>query len=113
MLEIKYKAVYSTEGKCVHKIGTNIYSTGKIGILPNDTIDMYEEVDEIPKYTEEDYKTKVQELIAQRYSIEDEIAIINNKEDNSEKHLAEYQEYLVYREKCKENAKNSELYKVD
>lgn len=104
MIVIENNQVYSTEGKYVHRIGTETY-VKRSTILPTDTIMDFEEVDELPKYTEQEYKEKVQELIALRYSISDEIALINNARDKSEKHIAELDEYMAYREECKIKAK--------
>lgn len=104
MIQIKNNQVYSTADKHIHRIGTDVYFK-KSFVLPKDTIDDFEEVDELPKYTEEEYKAKVRELIAQRYSIEDEIALINNSRIGNERHLTEYNEYLDYRNECKLKAK--------
>jgi len=41
-------------------------------------------------------------LIEQRYTKDDQIAIIFNKEDGSEKHLKEFVDYNIFRETIKE-----------
>lgn len=104
MIQIKNNQVYSTDNKYIHRIGTEVYFK-KSMVLPTDTIYMFEEVDELPKYTQAEYAEKVRELIKERYAIEDEIALINNSRIGNEKHLTEYNEYLDYRNECKLKAK--------
>lgn len=69
----------------------------------------YEEiaVEDIPPYTEGEYAYKVAELVHERYSIDAEIALINNirEESPSQRHLDEYAAYTAYRKECKERAK--------
>lgn len=105
MITITNNQVYSTKGKYIHRINSDNYF--KRGcILKTDTIEDYEEVDELPKYTEEEYKAKVRKLIKEKYTIEDEIALINNaRTENTEKDLSEYLEYQQFREECKIKAK--------
>lgn len=89
----------STDEGFIHKIGTDIY-VSKIIMLPCETIDMYEEVvvADLPPYSEAEYKAKVTELIRQRYSADDEFALINNIMDGvTEKRKAEYATYQQYR----------------
>ena len=50
-----------------------------------------------PPVAELDYNTEVQRLIAERYSLQDEIAILRQKEGKT----AEWQEYYEYCEQCK------------
>lgn len=90
----------STESGYIHKKGTDSYFK-KGMMLPTDTIDMYEEVDEIPKYTHQEYVDKVRELIKERYTIEDEIALHRQKEVKP----YEFDEYNDYCEECKLKAK--------
>ena len=40
-------------------------------------------------------------LIKSRYGVDDEIAIINNKDSGEAKYLAEYEEYQQFRAECK------------
>lgn len=111
MLEIiehdKFREIAATEGY-LHRVGDSNYSEVKRAILlPNETIETYEEVMELPKYTEAEYKAKVKELIAEKYSIEDEIALINNMnvKDPKDEHIIEYDEYMTFRDECKNKAK--------
>ena len=48
-----------------------------------------------------DYNTEVQRLIAERYSLQDEIAILRQKEGKT----VEWQEYYEYCEQCKARAR--------
>lgn len=104
MIVIKNNEVYSTEGKYVKNLKTN--STFKRSVvLPIFTEEDFIELDELPKYTEDEYREKVKELIAQKYSIEDEIALINNLKGDKDEYLVEYREYMDYRKECKTKAK--------
>lgn len=102
------------EDKYLHKIGTEIYGK-KITMLPVDTLDMYEEVDELPKFTKAEYEDKVRELIKEKYSIEDELAIQRKafnamftpttlSEDDSTNIMSEFTEYNAFVEECKVKA---------
>jgi len=82
----------------IHKIGTDTYF--KKGMI-TDSVDNYEEVAEIPKYTKQEYAEKVRELIKEKYAIEDEIALYRQKDNKQE----EFKEYYDYCEKCKIKAK--------
>ncbi len=101
-----------SEGGLIHKIGTDVYAPNSIMLLPGESVDMYEEVAARPAFTDADYKTKVSELIHQRYDLDDEIALLNNVrvEDPKPEHLAEYADYQAYREECKQRAKEPALY---
>ena len=63
-------------------------------------------IEDIPPYTNAEYAAKVSELIHQRYSLDDEIALRANLEDDpTEKRTNEFAEYLAFRKQCKEQAK--------
>lgn len=102
------------ESKYIHKIGTEMYCK-KVTMLPSETIEMYEEVNEIPKFTKSEYEDKVKELIKERYTIEDELAIQRKafnamitpttlSEDSSESIMDEFTEYNTFVEECKVKA---------
>lgn len=64
------------------------------------------EIGDIPPYTNAEYAAKVSELIHQKYSLDDEIALYANlKDDPTEKRTNEFAEYLAFRKQCKEDAK--------
>lgn len=100
--------IFSDSGY-IHKIGTENYF--KKGVI-NDSIDNYEEVSELPKFTEEEYKIKVRELIAERYDIKEELAIQRKAfntlksplSENAERYLDEYNTYNSFVEECKVKA---------
>lgn len=84
----------------IHKKGTDTY-VKSIMMLPSDSINDYEEVDEIPKYTREDYVNKVRELISTKYTLEDELAIQRQRDTDPDK----FKEYFAYCEECKAKAR--------
>lgn len=104
MIVIENNEVYSTEGKPIKDLKTGAI-IGKSQVLPTAKVEDYEELDEEPKYSEAQYKAKVQELIAEKYSIGDELALINNLKGDKDEYLIEYDEYMKYREECKVRAK--------
>ena len=122
MIVIDKRQVFSDEGKYIHKIGTDSYFKRAI-VLPSQTIEEFEEVDEIPSYTKEEYDKKVEELIHEKYSLDKEAEIQRKailtmfpntlSEDTTEKYLTAFAEYNSYVEECKERAKDSKLYKIE
>lgn len=65
MIVVTDKEIYSDASKYVHRIGTDIYFKRSIK-LPNDSVEMFEEVDSIPTPpTEEDlaYKAEVEDKV--------------------------------------------------
>ena len=103
MIVINNFQIYSDIGKYIHRLGTETYFK-RATILKNDSIDMFEEVDEIPKYTEDEYVKKVRELIAEKYSIEDELAL-HRKYLTQKSRDGEFEEYNLFVEDCKIRAK--------
>ena len=51
------------------------------------------------------YPILVRRYIAEKYSVEDELAILNNYASEPSKYQAEYAEYQTYRATCKQRAK--------
>ena len=91
----------ATPGKYLHKLGTDLYITKTI-LLPSDSISAYEEVDMIPAYTVQEYESMVEQLIAEKYTIQQEIAIQRQRETKPE----EFAEYNQFCEECKIKAKS-------
>ena len=89
------------EGMILHDTRTDACSGGVT--VPQSRVADFEEVPEsdIPKYTEADYKAEVRQLIAERYSIEDELALQRQKDAKPE----QYAEYDAFCEECKVKAK--------
>lgn len=111
MIDIELKGtrcfITATEGK-LRKKSTKAILGSATYLMPNETVDDYEEVlpgDE-PAYTEDEYNAKVSELIRQRYTANEEVALINNMldDDPTEEHIAEYKAYQAYRKQCKRGA---------
>lgn len=113
MIQIKNHEVTSTEGKMVHRKGTDTYF--KRGtVLPADTVADFEEVDTVPPYTKAEYDAKVAELVRERYSDSEEFAMqrkyLNSLTAPDEQSAAEYAAYNAYVEECKVRAKAADLY---
>ena len=101
MIQITDKEVISTTGKYVHRIGTDTYFKRCIK-LPNDTVDMFEEVESIPDANVEfDYKEEVVRRIREKYSVADEIAILRQQDIKPK----EYQEWYDFCESVKQSVK--------
>lgn len=119
MIKIENRQVFSDEGKDIHRKGSDVYFKRSM-VLPDDTLEDFEEVDEIPKYTKAEYDAKVAELIRQKYSQDEENAIKSKviasmlpntlSEETNEKHMMQFAEFNAYREECKVMAKNPDLY---
>ena len=118
MVKIENNQVFSTEGKLIHRVGTNIYFK-RGAILNPDSITDYEEVDEEPAYTKEEYDNKVAELVRSKYSESEEFAIqrkainaaFSPSTVSAKNALSEYSMYNEFVEECKQSAKNPLLYK--
>lgn len=116
MITIENKQVFSTEDKYIHRLGTETYFKRGM-VLPNDEVEDFEEVDELPKFTKSEYDAKVAELVRSKYSDSEEFAIqrkyLNSLSgDKNSDAVKEYEEYNTFVEQCKEDAKNPELYKT-
>ena len=87
----------------LHRIGSDSYSHIHHAVVPSADIDNWEEIAiaDIPSYTQADYKAKVVELIRQRYSIDDETAILRQRDTKPE----EFAAYNTYAEECKAEAR--------
>lgn len=93
--------IYATNG-FLHKKGSEEYLAIKRRILlPTESPDDYEEVDELPKYTRQEYEEKVSELIREKYSLNEELAILRQRDEKPEK----YAVYNAFAEECKVRAK--------
>lgn len=112
---LKMWALDCDNNHILHKIGSDDYSIRRHMMVRPEDVDLYEEValEDIPPYTEAEYKAKVSELIHERYSIDDEIALAANAsspmllddEERAAEVAAEYAAYQAYRQECKTRAK--------
>ena len=82
MIQITDKEITSTDGKYVHRLGTDVYFK-RATKLPADTPEMFEEADSIPEPPAFDYKEKVVEKIREKYSVDDELAILRQRDTKS------------------------------
>lgn len=99
MIKIESRKVFSTEGKLVHRLGTDTYFRKGTTLL-NDMEADFEEVDAVPPYTKAEYNAKVEELIARRYTVGQEIQFAREKSEAG----AKYSAYLEYVAQCKAEA---------
>lgn len=97
-------------GMVLHKVGTDIYARA-VAVRIED-VSLYEEVSEAQQAeaertakVQEKYVSFIKQYIAEQYSIEDELALINNYNADSEAYANEYAEYQAYRKACKARAK--------
>ena len=101
MIQVTGKEVYSDSDKFVHRLGTESYFK-RSTLLPGDTVDKFEEVDEVPEETGTSYNEEVNNMIRQRYSLSEELAILRQRDTEPEE-FAAYNEYAEY---CKVEVKN-------
>ena len=104
--DLKVWAISTDNTHILHHKGSDDYTTIRKAIAANP--EDWEEIaiEDIPPYTNAEYAAKVSELIHQKYSLDDEIALRANLEDDpTEKRTNEFAEYLAFRKQCKEEAK--------
>lgn len=96
-----FREIIATEGY-IHRIGSNVYSEIRRQVLlPQDSVDIYEEITELPKFSEEEYEAKVEARIRERYSVSAELAILRQRDTKPD----EFAEYNAYAERCKAESK--------
>ena len=104
--DLKVWSISTDSEHILHRKGSDDYATIRKAITANP--EDWEEIaiEDIPPYTNAQYAAKVSELIHQKYSLDDEIALRANLEDDpTEKRKNEFAEYLAFRKQCKEEAK--------
>ena len=98
-----YREIIATDGKYLHRKGSDSYFTKGI-ILPTDTLEDFEEVDSIPQSEEViPYKEQVIQKVREKYSIDDELAILRQKDSKPQ----EFKEYYNYVESVKTEIKST------
>lgn len=107
MIQITNKEVYSDSDKFIHRIGTKSYFK-RSTLLIDDTIDKFEEVDKIPEETDINYNEEVNNMVRQKYSLSEELAILRQRDSKPEEFAAynEYAEYCKVEVKKKLNIEN-------
>lgn len=98
-MKIIGKEIVAAEGKWLHRIGTEAYFKRAI-MGKNGTAD-FEEVDEVPKYTDAEYSERVNALIRERYSDSEELSILRQRDEKP----SQFAEYFAFCEECKCRAK--------
>ena len=93
------KEVVAAEGKWLHRIGTEAFF--KRAIMGKNGMADFEEVDEVPKYTDAEYSERVNALIRERYSDSEELSILRQRDEKP----TQFAEYYTYCEECKSRAK--------
>lgn len=116
MVKIVNNQVFSDAGKYIHRIGSESYFKRCTALL-NDTIDNYEEVEELPKYTTFEYKDQIQKLIREKYSIEEEFEILRKAmfalltpstiadNDTMNNYVEEFNKYCLFIKQCEVKSK--------
>lgn len=95
----QYREITATSGY-LHRIGTEVYAKSCI-MIPTDKEADFEEVAAVPKYTERDYKKRVERLIRERYTVADELGILRQRDAKPQ----EFAEYNAFAEACKAKAR--------
>lgn len=93
------KEIVAAEGKWLHRIGTEAYF--KRAIMGKNGMADFEEVDEVPKFTDAEYSERVNALIRERYSDSEELSILRQRDEKP----TQFAEYYAYCEECKKRAK--------
>lgn len=93
------KEIVAAEGKWLHRIGTEAYF--QRAIMGNNGTADFEEVDEVPKYTDAEYSERVNALIRERYSDSEELSILRQRDEKP----SQFAEYFAFCEECKTRAK--------
>ena len=93
------KEIVAAYGKWLHRIGTEAYFQRAI-MGKSGTAD-FEEIDEVPKYTDAEYSERVNALIRERYDESRELSILRQRDEKP----SEFAEYFAFCEECKSRAK--------
>lgn len=93
------KEIVAAEGKWLHRIGTEAYF--RRAIVGNADLSEFEEVADVPKYTDAEYSERVNALIRERYSDSEELSILRQRDEKP----SQFAEYFAFCEECKSRAK--------
>lgn len=89
----------------IHEIGREEYPVMRHMMVRPEAVERYEEVAvaDIPPYTRAEYNAEVERLIAERYTLGQEIQFAREGESAGAKYAA----YLTYVEQCKAQARDT------
>ena len=93
------KEIVAAEGKWLHRIGTEAFF--KRAIMGKNGMADFEEVDDVPKYTDAEYSERVNALIRERYDESRGLSILRQRDEKP----TQFAEYYAYCEDCKKRAK--------
>lgn len=105
MLYIKNNEVKNIKKIVIVVDGKRIFNPSVEQVLADGWVKYEPQIQEIEVDKEEQYKNRIVELIREKYSVDDELAILRQKDSKVE----EFNEYNTYAENCKELAHN-EIY---
>ncbi len=100
-------ALETDKDHILHRIGDEDYTEMRQATVRPEDADSYEEVAvaDVPDTEAEGrYKASVSALVHERYDLDDEVALLANRDDGDENHAAEYAAYQAYRAECKARA---------
>lgn len=101
-MRIENNMIKADEGKFIHRIGDSAYFTSAY-LLPNDTIDNFEQVDSIPEEPDgPTYEERVNARIREEYSIDEEFAIQRQRDSKPD----EFRAYFDRVEQIKSEERN-------
>ena len=95
----------------IHRKGQDSYPEITKAAIRLDDLENWEEVsiEDIPPYTQVEYKEEIIKLIRERYDQDDEFAILRKiaQSPTNERYINEYNEYNSFVEGCKTKAKEN------
>lgn len=95
----------------IHRKGQDSYPKIAKAAIKLDDLENWEEVsiEDVPPYTQVEYKEEIIKLIRERYDQDDEFAILRKiaQSPTNEKYINEYNEYNSFVEDCKTKAKEN------
>lgn len=97
---IKQWLIEADEGCVLHLEGSDDYRSRRASVTDPEK---WEEIpeDDVPAYTESQYKERVEALIRERYTVADELAVLRQRDAKPE----EFAAYNAFAEQCKASAK--------
>lgn len=103
-MRIEGNQIFADEGMLLRRKGQG---TGfkRCVLLPNETEQDFEEAESFPELPPYDYNERVNELIRERYSLSEELAILRQRDTKPE----EFVEYNAFAEECKAKAREERI----